>query len=329
MPASASALALVAGALVAAACATPAPVPGNEPQATPPAPPTATPEVPPEPPPAPAPSAAAAPAPAPPVWEELGSRRLPAEFKSPESEPNSSFACGSFRVEHLADGSSGNEPYVRVSDAGGKRVYQAKGREYSLGPGEPKQRMSLLVEWCGDLDADGVPELFLSERTMGAHCCYTYYVVSLTSPAKRRLMWEKGDGGHGMLSVKLKPGAAWQLLSWDIITPPFKVEEGDPVLSYATTPSFPLVFELVGGQYQKRTFAFKDGLAKRREQERAECKAEPQRCPIDELLEWGYGLIIGDWDREKAAAVPDEALRKRLDARSAAMKQLLLRRLGK
>lgn len=106
------------------------------------------------------------------------------------------------------------------------------------------------------------------------------------------------------------------------------MEEGDPVLSYATTPSFPVVFELVGGRYQKRTFAFKEGLAKRRAEERAECKAEPQRCRVDELIEWGYGLIIGDWDQEKLTLVPDEALRKRLDARSAAMKTLLQKRLG-
>jgi len=216
-----------------------------------------------------------------------------------------------------------------VTDATGKRVYQAKGREYSLGPGEPKQRMSLTVDWCGDLTADGVPELLLAERTMGAHCCYTYYVVSLTTPSRRLLMWEKGDGGHGMLPVRLRSGPAWQLLSWDIITPPFNVEAGDPVLSYATTPAFPIVFELGAGQYQKRTFAFKEGLAKRREQERAECKTEPQRCPIDELSEWGYGLIIGDWEEVKTSAVPDEALRMRLDARSGAMKQLLLSRLGR
>lgn len=239
------------------------------------------------------------------------------------------YACGDLRIEQVADASSGNEPYVRVKDASGKLVYQAKGRSYSVEPGAPQQRMSLTVEWCGDLTGDAVPELALSERTMGAHCCYTYYVVSLAVPPKRLLMWEKGDGGHGMLPVKLGPGAVHQVLSWDIIMPPFDVEQGDPVLSYATTPSFPIVFGLSGGRYVKRTFSFKEGLAKRRAQEREECRSEPQQCRIDELVEWGYGLIIGDWEAEKERAVPDAALRERLDARSAAMKRLLVQRLGR
>lgn len=316
---------IVALGLLAVSCtaAAPSPVPAPSPEpSTQPERPQPTAQV-------AAPSASVVEAAPPPVWEELPSRRLPPEFTTPGAEPEGSFTCGGFQVEHKADATSGNEPYVRVSDASGKRVYQARGREYSAGPGEPKLRMSLMAEWCGDLGGDGVPELFLSERTIGAHCCYTYYIVSLTSPAKRLLMWEKGDGGHGMLPVKLAPGPAWQLLSWDIVTPPFKAEEGDPVLSYATTPSFPVVFALVGDRYQKRTFAFKEGLAKRRAEEREECKAEPQRCPIDELIEWGYGLIIGDWNREKLTAVPDAALRKRLDARAAAMKKLLEDRLGR
>lgn len=258
---------------------------------------------------------------------ELESRRLPAEFLVPSD--GQSFECGAFRVEQPADASSGNEPYVRVLDTAGTRVYQARGREYSLGAGEPKQRMSLSVGWCGDVTGDGVPELFLSERTMGAHCCYTYYIVSLTSPVKRLLMWEKGDAGHELIPVRFGAPGSWQLLSWDVIDPPFRADEGDPVLSYATTPSFPVVFDFSAGRFQKRTFSHRKGLAQLREMERAECKREPERCPIDELLEWGYGLIIGDWDAQKARVVPDAELRKRLDVRAAAMKALLVRRLGR
>ncbi|MBK7583457.1 MAG: hypothetical protein IPI67_25105 [Myxococcales bacterium] len=290
--------------------ATSAPNPG--PTAAPSPPPTA--------------SGSAAPPPAP-AWEESPLKRLPPEFVTFGESPR--LECGKFVLEALTDASSNNEPYVRVTAHNGKPIYQAKGREYSVGRGEPRMRMSLLADWCGDLTGDGVPELLLTERTMGAHCCYTHYVVSLTSPTHRLLMWEKGDGGHGVLPVKLKPGATWQLLSWDIIDPPFSVAAGDPVLSYATTPSFPIVFDLVGGKYQKHTFAFGAALAKRREAERAECRDKPAQCELSELLEWGYGLIIGDWAQEKSAAVPDAELRTRLDVRAAAMKRLLEQRLGR
>ena len=167
----------------------------------------------------------------------------------------------------------------------------------------------------------------MAERTEGAHCCYTYYVVSMTRPAKRLLMWDKGDGGHGLMPVKLREGRAWQIKSWELVFPPFDVDAGDPVLSYATTPAYPILFDLVGGQYVKRTFAFGDALRGMRAEGRDSCRKAPDSCSWNELDEWGYGLIIGDWDVEKAA-MQDADLRARLDARGKAMKALLRKHLG-
>lgn len=110
----------------------------------------------------------------------------------PSSGP---IACGRFRVENVFDDPTRFEPRVVVRDEQGRRVYEARGRRYQLGgPGEPEARMALLVDSCGDLTGDGVPELVMTESTVGAHCCYTHYVVSLTATPRRLLMWEKGDG---------------------------------------------------------------------------------------------------------------------------------------
>jgi hypothetical protein len=237
-------------------------------------------------------------------------------------------ACGRFQIENVLEDLQAFEPFVRVFDETGKKVYEAHGRAYAVGePKEPKVRMSLLADVCGDLTGDGIPEILLVERTMGAHCCYTHYAVSLTSPPKRLFMWDKGDGGHGVLPAKLRPGAGWQLVSRDIVFPPFNPERGDPAVSYASAPSYPIVFELVNGEYVKRTFRFGPALRTMRAEARDACKQDPDFCG-GELLEWGYGLILGDWEAQKRTLVTDAELLAALDRRSVAMKALLRKHLG-
>lgn len=269
-------------------------------------------------------TASAAAAPSAPTIDLPEPEKLPLGFVEVPFETGEGIACESLRIEHVFEGQS--PPFVRVWDASGRKLYEAKGRQYTIE--HVAVRMSLTAEVCGDTTGDGIPELLMAERTEGAHCCYTYYVVSMTRPAKRLLMWEKGDGGHGLMPVKLIKGRAWQIRSWELVFPPFDVEAGDPVLSYATTPAYPILFELVGDQYVKRTFSFGNGLRSMRTEARDACRRAPDSCSWNELDEWGYGLIIGDWDTEKTAAVPDVELRNRLDARAKQMKTLLRKRLG-
>jgi hypothetical protein len=161
--------------------------------------------------------------------------RMPSPLP-PSSGP---VACGRFRVENVFDDPTRFEPRVVVRDEQGRRVYEARGRRYQAGgPGEPEARMALLVDSCGDLTGDGVPEIVMTESTVGAHCCYTHYVVSLTPTPRRLLMWEKGDGGFGLRPERLKPGPAWQLVSTHLVYPPFDVDAGDPALSYAGIPGY-------------------------------------------------------------------------------------------
>lgn len=217
------------------------------------------------------------------------------------------------------------EPYVVVNDKAGKKLYEAHGRVGSMGP--DKFRMSLVVDICGDLTGDGIPEIIMTERTMGAHCCYTHYVVSLTNPTKRLLMWEKGDSGDGVRPFKIGKGKSYHLLSYDRIFPPFEGKPGEPAVAYAMVPGYPILFELVGDEYKARTFLLGDALREMRDKEHAECKVQPG-CEISELYEWGLALIIGDWDQQKMTVLPDPEDRKVFDRRSAQMRALLRRRLG-
>lgn len=238
-----------------------------------------------------------------------------------------SVMCGTLKVENVRGDPKVYEPYVVVTDTKtGKKVYEAHGRRYDVG--EPKKLvMQLTASLCGDLTGDGIPELMLTERTEGAHCCYTYYVASLTKPSKLIMTWDKGDSGNGFWPVKLKPGKAWQIESIDLVWPPFKVEEGDPSVAYAGVPGFPIVFDLVGGTYQKKTFAFIDALKKERDEERAKC-AKRADCEPYVLSDWGMAVMFDEWDAEKDELVPEADLRQQLDKRAKEMKQRLRAQLG-
>ena len=243
--------------------------------------------------------------------------------------PTGKASCHGLSIEHFNDDPNKFEPRVKVTDQTGKVVYAARGRAYRVGgPPEPELRMSLVVDRCGDLTGDGVPELMMTERTMGAHCCYTHYVVSMTQPSKQLLMWEKGDAGHGMVPVKWKDGKSWQILSMHLVLPPFDGNAGDPVIGgYAGIPSYPIVFELVGGAYQKRTFQFGKALSRMRQEDRERCKKSKDGCGDNELYDWGMALIIGDWNEEKKA-ITDNDFRAALERRATAMRSRLRDELG-
>lgn len=236
--------------------------------------------------------------------------------------------CGKLRVENVRGHGEVYEPFVMVTDTiTGKTIYEAHGQEDDWGDGQKKLR-ELTASACGDVTGDGVPELLLTEKTMGAHCCYTHYVTSMTSPTQLIMAWEKGDSGDGVWPVKLKPGPVWQIQSVTLVSPPFDVEAGDPPVPYAYVPGFPIIFDLVSGQYQKRTFAFLDVLRKERDQDRAACITRPN-CESNHLYEWGMALMLGEWEAQKEQIVPDDvALRERLDVRAFLMKKKLRAQLG-
>lgn len=237
--------------------------------------------------------------------------------------------CGDLTIELIVEPNKLDSRFLRVMRANGKRAYEAHGRDINYGTKkEPDMvRASLYGEFCGDMTGDGIPELVFSEKTMGAHCCYTRYVVSMTEPTKRLLMWEKGDGGTEVRPVKYTSGAAWQLEDRLVFWPPFKVDQGDPVLSYATAPVIPVVFSLVNGEYVMASLSFPAAYKKQRDELRAECAKQGGKDCGTEIIEWIDGIAIGDWATE-SKNMGDADLRATLTKRSGTTMTALARAVG-
>jgi hypothetical protein len=312
--------------LLASACAAEAPTPlpptSPPPKAPPPAAPTASAA------PAASSTASAAPnasaartpprdTPPPPPEDEL----LPG-FTALDSDGET--RCGDFRVQFLKEPKGSYEHFVRVLDGTGKRVYEAHGRRYLLDT--TAMTMHLSGEFCGDLTGDAIPEIVLTEATIGAHCCYTHYVVSLTSPPKRLLMWEKGDAGTPVLPARHRPQGPYQLVGSVVMWPPFDVDKGEPSISYAGAPLVPVVFALIGGEYQLASLSFPEVYRASRAAIHAECARAPNDC-YGHIMAWIDSLAIGDWDQEKNDPLYDE-FRDQLARPSAEMRATLQRSLG-
>jgi hypothetical protein len=237
--------------------------------------------------------------------------------------------CGNLSVEILVEPNWADITFIRVTRANGTRAYEAHGRDVNYGTKKEPDlaRSRLYGEFCGDMTGDSVPEIVFTERTMGAHCCHTRYVVSLTEPPKRLLMWEKGDGGTPVMPVKYTSGSLWQLEDRLVFWPPFNVDNGDPVLSYASAPLVPVVFSLVNGEFVMTSLSFPAAYKKQREELRAECaKIGGTGCDT-EIIEWIDALAIGDWATE-SKNIKDEDLRATLTKLSGPTKIALTRAVG-
>lgn len=252
---------------------------------------------------------------------------LPPGFVQGPTGDGEHVRCGELDLVSMADPALRGIPFVRVTDEQGNKIYEAHGRRMEWEPGNTT-RQWMSIGWCGDITGDGVPELYLSESTMGAHCCYTYYLVSMTRPTKTLLMWEKGDGGMDLTPKKLREGSVYQVLSWDMVMPPFDPEKGDPAIGgYAGIPFYPIIFDLVGGQYRPKTLSFKAALEDMRRANREAC-VKNQDCDDYVFLDWGYTLMIGDWATERAR-VTDPELSRVFDKHAKAMTARLTKQLGR
>jgi hypothetical protein len=84
-----------------------------------------------------------------------------------------SFRVGNYRVRFVPEAGNSNDPVCRayLIDDKGKTMLVFEGWIVSIyqGTGE-------------DLFGDGYPSLVLQDNSGGAHCCYTYQIVSLAKP---------------------------------------------------------------------------------------------------------------------------------------------------
>jgi hypothetical protein len=242
--------------------------------------------------------------------------------------------CGGYRISWPKEPKWGDLRYVRVVDASGARIYEAHGQETKLGPEPDAERWhnTLYGDFCGDLTGDGVVEMVMTESSMGAHCCYTHYVISLGPEPKRLLMWERGDAGLPILPVKLMPGQSWQLKAWVVFWPPFDAEKGDPLLSYAGAPVIPAVLVYLGGEYKLASLSFPQVYRDDREENAKRCASEGADCPTDlfSLFDWVDAVAIGDWPEWRKKIRDPRALQDvpALDRRTQATRRALEKALG-
>lgn len=105
------------------------------------------------------------------------------------------------------------------------------------------------VAWCKDITGDKIPEINISMFTGGAHCCFTQYVYSLTTPPRKILV---ADTAHSdMLEPKQLDGQGpLELISADWR---FAYAFG---MSFAESIALPEVYSFVNGQYLVNTRAF-------------------------------------------------------------------------
>ena len=260
----------------------------------------------------------------PPALAETGAEPLPEGFVA--AGENGTMDCSGYHIESPTEPNSSAITFVRATTSSGKHVYEAHGRY--LPNANASWRQSLWAVFCGDLTGDGIPELAMTESSGGAHCCYTHYVVSLSTPPKRLLMWEKGDANTPLVPVKLRAGAGWQLEASVVIWPPFDSDREEPLLCYATAPVVPAFLSLEGGTYALTSLSFPDAYRKHRQEQRANC-ANGKECDVTEtaIYAWIDSLAIGDWDMERTQ-VTDVKLRAVLARHAATMRKILERELG-
>ncbi len=238
--------------------------------------------------------------------------------------------CGALRVEMMPEPQGDSMMrFVRVSAADGSLLHDFHGAKYKFDPAQPESMQTYVsVEFCGDLTGDGTPEIVLTEATMGAHCCYTHHVFSLSKPVKNLMTWEKGDMGTPLWPARYRPTGAWQIEGRVVFWPPFKADKNsnDPAISYAGAPVIPAVMSLVRGRYTLTSLSFPDAYRLSRDSIHRSCAEKPDECG-GELIAWVDSLVIGDWKTERAKPMYKDILSS-LDQRAAATRQALLRSLG-
>jgi hypothetical protein len=201
--------------------------------------------------------------------------------------------CGAFVVRR----DERDDGRVSVTNAAGATVFEAR-------PTDPHETVD--VAWCGDVDGDGKPELAIFKTSGGAHCCRTDLLITLDDRPVERLRSEGGNAG-GLRAEDLDGDGKLELLSTDDAL----AELGD--VPYAFTLFLPVVFELEGARWIRRTPRFKVYLA----DERRAAQRDLDACNGDATcqLAWaekiaGLSLLLGDWsDAATRLALPPEVMR--------------------
>ena len=99
---------------------------------------------------------------------------------------------------------------------------------------------------CADVDGDGTPELLYSEYSGGAHCCYTFVLVRMATPAPELLRVDLLDA-WSFVPTQLDASPALEFVAADLRL------DGMGGLPSAVTSPFPRIFAFDGERYLDAT----------------------------------------------------------------------------
>ncbi len=256
--------------------------------------------------------AAPSPSPAPATTATLVPSPQPAFTPFPERRADGQTQtdrCGSYNVERKKAASTGSNlpmaDIITISTSTGVFVVELKNEE-------PFVRIG--IDWCYDLNADGLIEMSVYTNSGGAHCCTTQAIYTFNGPKSELLMlYEAGNAGS-LLPQELDGKAPVELTGQDDRLAYF----GD--LSYAASPTLVTVFAYKSGKYVDSTKDFPAVV----QQYRSQLVALYQTCgtsPAVTECQKGVGLgvmaeslVLGDWTSFVSTLNPPAEVRAWLDA---------------
>jgi hypothetical protein len=183
--------------------------------------------------------------------------------------------CGSFTLEQRVGEKDGVARGAQIT------IKNAQGQALRTFKANVEYFESIEALYCGDLTGEGTPELVLSTYSGGAHCCFTYDVLSMTPRLPNLLHWEAGNGGLNRLAL-LKG------------RPPYEIVGSDDRFAYfadlpvAASPFLPIVFAYRNGRYVNATRDYPQ-LVK---DDQAEARQQLANCAGDEFCEKSFALHV-------------------------------------
>jgi hypothetical protein len=242
--------------------------------------------------------------------EPLGTASPPARSATPSgprdfgieklsAESSGSANCGEYAIAWRSpdNGGSGGPAATLTAISGKKVVLDVKGSD------EFEQIWAL---WCGDVTADGRPELGFQRYTGGAHCCSRARVDTLDGPTL--LDVDLGNAGDPE-PEQLDGSGAYELVTYNDALAYFED------LPYAVSPMLPRVFAFKNDHFVDATGDFPQHVRKSLEDARKDLASAIARKEDTVGLEglalgvFGHYVLIGQEESgldDVATSVPDD-----------------------
>lgn len=135
-------------------------------------------------------------------------------------------------------------------DRSDSRLTVRKGGQVVLDEKTEERFERLIAHTCGNIGGDGRTALLYERFSGGAHCCSAVHLVPLADTGSPMLAYNFGNAAAPQ-PRQLDADRAWELAGYSDVFAYFE-------LSYAASPSIPLVFDFDGTNYFVGTSRFGD-----------------------------------------------------------------------